>query len=466
MAMVRWNLTQWTFFTVMSWWGCGMVATVAGLGGWIYPILSLFLIFPISGLVGAFSVVGRYFFSKKSDPYIQLLLLGLSFIWLLHFSGVLVPETGFDAVWYHLPLAKTFVDSHQFLYVKDFSQSLNPLFSEAVFMLGFQIGQDLGTKLVAYGISITLLLVIYQLAKRFLSTRQALLSCLLISTFQVISWQASSFYIDTTKALWEIAAVWLTIDAFLQPRKSDFPHWIAIGMLWGASVASKQFSLVLVPFIVIASWWVSKSARLTFFSLLTLFLVALPHYLRPHLILGNPFASISSHLNQSQIITGTQTIGEHITKKFLTMPWSVFELAFLSRDYVTVLIFPGIILLLFKVRHLINNKSLLLLSVFVLNQWIVWWFVPPTSTRYALSGFICLAILIMSILFKTSLSKRQQALGYQLIFLGIVINMLPRLVTTYRNLHYLLSGTPKETYLQKFMDGHIDQPLKKWHKLQ
>src|SRR5579859_1225838 len=113
--------------------GCGVTATAAGFLGWLYPALSLVLIAPLFFLsvwVGQTALLWKNL--GRSE---KILLIILCAIWLVHLTGIFVPETGFDAVWYHLPIVDQFVLMHRIFYVPDFFQSLNPQFSDLIFLL-------------------------------------------------------------------------------------------------------------------------------------------------------------------------------------------------------------------------------------------------------------------------------------------------------------------------------------------
>src|SRR5690606_9661297 len=106
---------------------------------------------------------------------------------------------------------------------------------------------------------LTLVVITYVLSRITLSRTWALGVTLLISTFQVVTWQASSFYIDVAKAVWELAAVWLV----LKQKNIGL-----VGLFLGASVASKFFSFALIP--VFAVLVVLSSSRDRLKKLVTL----------------------------------------------------------------------------------------------------------------------------------------------------------------------------------------------------
>src|SRR5258708_1946884 len=112
-----------------------------------------------------------------SQPKIDQFLVGsLVVIWFIHLLGVFVPETGFDAVWYHLPIVSEFAKLHRVMYLPDFYQSLNPLWSDLIFLHGYQLAGEIGAKFVAYIFGLSFLFVSYQLAREVMNRRWALIS--------------------------------------------------------------------------------------------------------------------------------------------------------------------------------------------------------------------------------------------------------------------------------------------------
>jgi len=144
----------------------------------------------------------------------KLLPIPLIIIWLSHLVQVFVPETGFDALWYHLPIVKAMVENRGLVYLPNLYQSVNPLFADLFFALGYVVLGDLGTKIVAYLFALGLMVVSYLLARKYLNRNWSLLLITLVSTFQVVSWQSASFYIDLAKAFFEITAL-LFLFSFL-----------------------------------------------------------------------------------------------------------------------------------------------------------------------------------------------------------------------------------------------------------
>ena len=406
----------------------GVAACICGFLGFFYwPIAGLLLI-PAWQL---FRIIQQMpsFFRAASRPQ-RIFILILSGWWILHFLQVFVPETGYDAVWYHLPVAKIVVNNHRFIADPHFYQTFNPLFADSIFFLGYLAGAERGAKFVAYGFGLTLIIVTYGLSRKFLHRTQALAVCALVSGFQVVSWQSASFYIDVAKAVFELAAL-----AYLLERQ-----FLQAGYMLGASLASKLFSVALTPVFL----WLGKR-----WQVLISLLFLLPFLGMAYAASGNPIYSLTMHSGQLLSI-------HYLTQQTLRLPSIFFEIG-LTRDYTHP------ILLAFFPLFFIHRKKLRPLFPLLLlggAQVLLWWYVPPQSTRYALSGFICLTIATVWLLQRTV--KKPLLLPMFIIFSCMAFPI--RLVIAKRSMEFLLGRKNTATYLQQFLDGNIDAPLKSWYE--
>jgi len=405
----------------------GVCASVAGFLGLFYPPLSLILLWPLWRLAEILKHI--FFLIQKAKTKERILWMMLAIWWILHAVHVFVPETGFDAVWYHLPVAKLTVENHRFIADPTFYQTFNPLFADSIFFLGYMAGGDLGAKGVAYGFGLLLIAVTYWLARSYLPRLESLGVCVLVSGFQVVSWQASSFYIDLAKAVFELAAL-----AFLLEKK-----YLFASLMLGASLASKLFSLVLIP----VYSWIAKR-----WSMMWSIVLLLPFLGMAYSATGNPVFSLSMH--GERLLTPN-----YLMNQTLRLPLLPIELA-LSRDY-TNLILLSFIPLLWLYRKQIQPLSPLLFLGGA--QLFVWWYLPPQSTRYAVSGFICLTIATVWLL-KRFLSPRKLFVCF---LLCGSIAMPIRGAVAWRSAQYLFGSQTRDAYLQQFLDGNIDIPLLKWH---
>ncbi len=442
--------SQLFFAYLFTFFWCGVLTSVAGFLGWLYPPFSLIILIPLLFLISwMWQMVVLIPALQRGEKF---LIAALVTIWLLHLLGVFVPETGFDAVWYHLPIVAEFAKLHRVVYLPDFYQSLNPLWSDLIFLHGYQLAGEIGAKFVAYMFGVSFLFVSYQLAREVMNRQWTLISVLIISTFQVVAWQSSSFYVDIAKAFWEIAAVWLLVRVLDHCGGISEKIWSAL--FFGASLATKLFSLFLLPVFAI-----------NIFFPLSLF-VALPFYVFAFQHTGNPFYSFDLHTAKLGEIGGATSLGQYLWQRTLFLPTSLTELTLFSRDYTSLLFLVFAPIFVMNWRKMISSRPLLFLLFFAAAQWIIWWYIPPLSTRYALSGFAVLAILYVFTM-KNYIDQRPRSRSYMYITitLSLLFALLPRFFVAQRQLRYLSGQQTKRQYIEQFYDGWIDEKLKIWHHL-
>ena len=100
---------------------------------------------------------------------------------------------------------------------------------------------------------------------------------------------------------------------------------------------------------------------------------------------------------------------------------------------------------------------------FSILQWLIWWYLPPLSTRYALSGFITLSLI--QIYLVSQMKKRQMTkIILSLVVVSIWLNILPRFYVNLRSMTYILGFQTKKQYIEQFYDGWADNVLKKWYQ--
>lgn len=184
----------------------GVILTLFAFGKILTPSV-LFAIFSLI-LVFILALIA-YFFRKtlninQYELYYTYLFI---IIWSFHFLQVLVPETGFDSLWYHLPVVSHIAKNNGLQFLPSLYQSVNPLFADLYFSTGFSVLGIVGAKLIAYIFALLFVFASYSLSRLFLSRKYSLIIVSLISTFQVVAWQSSSFYVDVAKGFFEITGL-------------------------------------------------------------------------------------------------------------------------------------------------------------------------------------------------------------------------------------------------------------------
>ncbi len=398
----------------------------------------------------------------------ELLLTYLFFVvWALHFLQVLVPETGFDALWYHLPIVSKMAQVQGLVYLPKLYQSVNPLFSDLYFLTGFSVFGIFGAKTIAYIFASFLSLASYSLARFFVSRKFAILIALTVSTFQVVSWQSASFYIDVAKAFFEIAGLLLLFcSATTDISFSDKNFYSKTGLLFlSASLATKLFSLLLAPIFIVLFGLKDFFNKKIILHIFLLFCLPFFYYWFAYIYTGNPFYSLVIHTEKLQEIGGQESPILYIVQKIITLPLSVISFA-TARDYVNPILVLFFIPITIRIKKIWKDEKLRMLFLFSVAQWVIWWFVPPLSTRYALSGFITVLILGTSVVIREyATNLKFQKLFLLILLFLVIVATIPRIIVAKRSLHYLLTNQTRQNYLQQFYDGSIDEKINNWYGL-
>lgn len=446
-----------------SWLFVGMASTTAAFGGLYSPNAPLLLLIPSYFL---FLLLKKCFTNiKKLNTYECMYLLSLAAISALHLTGIFAPETGFDAVWYHLPVIKHIALQQKIVYIPDLYQSVNPLFSDLIYGLGFLAFKETGVKMVAYLFYISTLVVTYTLSRLILKREWALLMLISISTYQVIAWQSTSFYVDLPKAFWELASLYILLNIIDQKITSKTQVLLS-GLLFGASLATKLFSLILLPLMVLLAKIVTKNYTSTLLFLVATLILPIPFYNHALVYTGNPFYSFTAHIDKLAEIGNQNSILLYLLSRVLSFHTSLFELL-IARDYTSITLIIFLPLTVRAIYRHKSNKKIMILSLFTSMQYILWWCIPPLSTRYALSGFITWGVLTLWSLY--TLTQKKPTLKYSFVYsivLATLFHSLPRIMVLQRTMNYLLQRQTKQSYIEQFYDGNVDQHLQSWHKLE
>ena len=312
---------------------------------------------------------------------------------------------------------------------------------------------ELGSKLIAFAFGLSLMITTYLLSRKALNMTWSLLVVLLVSGFQVISWQSSSFYVDIAKAYWELTALYFLLI------NSDS---LKTSLAFGASLASKLFSIFLLPVVILLDL-IKSGRKNTVKIILISLLVVSPFYLFAFQVSGNPFYSLFTHIDKLSEIGGTPSLFGYLLQRLLQLPSAAVLIA-ISREYTSPILLGFLPLLVFKWKEIRKNKLVLSLTIFSLYQFLIWWFLPPTSVRYALSGFITAMVVTLYLIQKVTKQSLHQKVIYAVLVIG-VLAMPIRVAVAWRSWQYISGSQSKEEYLQQFYDGNIDRHLEKWEEL-
>lgn len=379
--------------------------------------------------------------SKLTRTLQKILLTGLFFILLSHAIGILLPETGFDALWYHLPIVKDMADSGQIRYTPEIPQSNQPRLGEIIFLPWFLLMGATGVKICAYALMLVLLLEVFVLARSYLTNIEALLLTLLVATFHTIAWQATSGYVDILRTVFEMGILIL----LSKKRQHQLELLVILGLMVGA-LLTKLVTLLFVPaFLILIFLKRGKIASVLFAVtiLITIVVARLP--------LDFFFSTGRELVGVSELISSLRSLS-----------LLAFELSFHKESYTTALFIFAVPFLMIQRRHIWRRYRDEV--IFLLVSLSTWVFVVPISVRYNLSAIILASILCFSVIFHYG--KKNHFVKTALIFFAvanIVLNMSIRVGVVVRSLPFLLGNESQAEYLSRFNRGILKGPLEKWY---
>src|SRR6185369_9240613 len=127
-------------------------------------------------------------------------LLGLQIV--VNFIGVLGPEVGFDALWYHLVLPKLYLVHHEVFFIPGglLYYSAMPKLAEMLYVGGLSFGNEIVVKCIHFIFGLLTCFALYKLQRKFFTPLIALIGVVVFYSNLVFAWESASAYIDLIRA--------------------------------------------------------------------------------------------------------------------------------------------------------------------------------------------------------------------------------------------------------------------------
>lgn len=201
--------------------------------------------------------------------------------------GVLGPELGFDALWYHLTLPKIYLQNHSIFYVPGglLYYSAMPKLTEMLYVIGLAFGSEIFAKLIHFSFGILSLVALYKLSRKFLSKTFSLLVLVLFYSNLVVGWMSVTAYIDLARTFFEIMALWGFINWLERKEKK----WlITSAVLLGLAISTKLLALgSLLIFAILIMIFTRKIADVLIYCFCALF-ISFPWLIFSYIHTENP----------------------------------------------------------------------------------------------------------------------------------------------------------------------------------
>ncbi|MGA9115223.1 MAG: glycosyltransferase family 39 protein [Bacteroidota bacterium] len=209
------------------------------------------------------------------------------------FLAALAPEIEYDALWYHLRLARDALEAGRPLDIIHEHVSLYPLNWEMLFGAGLALGGPGAAKLLHFACLPLGALLIIRTVRRFLPGASAGVAASVFLTAPTVIWEASTAYVDLALALYVLAGVYGMLR-YLESRR--WMHLAAAGLAFGFALGIKHLGLLVLaavaPLLAAELWTRERDVRKALAPAALLaagaLLLATPWYLRSFLASGNP----------------------------------------------------------------------------------------------------------------------------------------------------------------------------------
>jgi hypothetical protein len=217
-----------------------------------------------------------------------VMLLGAAFIM------ALAPETGRDALIYHLAVPKLFLKHHGFYFIPGNAFANNPFHTELLFLLALFLKGDVLAKLIHFTFFLAILLGIRQFALRHSETTVfPYLSMLIFALIPSVFFEAHTAYVDLAVAFYTMSALF----AYTTWHERQERGWLGLCAVFTGMALATKYTTLILPFIgCLGVLWGHRhdekarpAGRDLFLYVAITLLFGAPFYVKNWLVTGNPF---------------------------------------------------------------------------------------------------------------------------------------------------------------------------------
>ncbi len=236
---------------------------------------------------------------------------------LVGITALVAPPSGIDAMTYHLPRAAMWINNHnvRFFPTPNYPQIIYGSFAEYSIMHTMLLwGNDRFANMIQFFSFIGCAIAAAYITKLMgASARTQALAALISITIPEGILEASGSMNTYAGAYWIVATA-----AFILAFNEE-PTWlnaVCVGLAAGLAVFTKGTTYIMLPFIVLACWWMgSRASRIVFLKRSALFIllilaINLPQYIRNYKFDGSP---LGVPLDYGEIQLTVENIGVRST---------------------------------------------------------------------------------------------------------------------------------------------------------
>ena len=204
-------------------------------------------------------------------------------------------ETSFDALMYHLAVAKLYLEHHGFVFAPHVHFSLFPQLNEMLFTLMLVLFDDVAARLISSLVLAVLIIAVFAWGYQLFSRRVGYWASAILLGIPIIVWLGSTAYVDIALTLFATMAVYSSWN-WLQSRAQQ---WLILAAIFAGCASGTKFSgLFFVGILAIVICFYGFRNRQ--YAAAPLFVaiaaaIAAPWYARSVYYTGNPCSHCFQH---------------------------------------------------------------------------------------------------------------------------------------------------------------------------
>ena len=326
----------------------------------------------------------------------------------------LAPETGKDALIYHLAVPKQYLKAGGFRFLPGNIFSNSPLLPEMLYLLALFLRGEVLAKLLHLGALAGVLLGMWSFSRRHLPENAFPLTALLLfAAIPTVFAVSRTAYTDLFVVLFSLAA----FHAFVNWSEGGDAGWLALSGCLGGLAVSTKYTALLLPFLgVLGVPWGSRrrgdtdrqAARSLALCAVPFLLAGAPFYLKNLVLTGNPFYPFLYGLfggkgwepGQAELY---DAFVEHLGMgrgwlDYLLLPWNLSARAEMDSPRFDGVLGP-VFLLTLPLLALVRRPSVPLSCALVFSlSWFLFWASSAQQMRYLMPVFPFLALAVAAVL--------------------------------------------------------------------
>lgn len=386
---------------------------------------------------------------KQQNSFILLLFILLLIQGIINLIGAFGPETGFDALWYHLTLPKLYLQAHKIYFIPGglLYYSVMPKLIEMVYILPLSFWNETGVKLIHFLFGVLSMLAIFIFSKEYVPKKYALLACSIFYANLVVGWESTSAYIDLGRAFFEIMGLW----GLLLWLKTNKTQWLVeSAIMIGFAITVKLLaisSLFIFLFLLLLilrhkNYKMIKRLQLLLTFIFFSLIVPFPWLIFSYIQTGNPVYPFFTNIYPVHPSTLTQPI--LLIKDFFVLFTSSAD----PINPIYIMVIP-LVILLYK-RFTYESKIILYYCIFAL---LFWYLTPRTGGgRFLVSYLPAFSILVGIYLYTLGKNKTYVSLSKILIGLVVTLSCISigyRALANFRYIPVIFRMQSKQVFLEK-----------------